>query len=178
MLICLLVAAILEKFGIPGAEYVSVGAVAGLLLALIGRVLRKGKSSGATVVDVDVIITSEKIRIGDQTFMVAEVEYLDFLVNSYDGMEGPYIRRGFWVRRMVLRGGDNKIYFTADGKKHSYGFYLEDRMAMQRLGFLFRELYAKRVRFRERNRGGRTFLFERVMNREEFEAAKRSEGYA
>src|SRR6201995_2832120 len=119
MLVCAIVAAILEKFGSPGAEYVMVGASVGLLLALIGRVLRKGKSSGPKLVDVDVIITSEKIRIGDQTFMVAEVEYLDFLVNSYAGMEGPYIRRGFWVRRMILSGGDNQLYFTADGKKHS-----------------------------------------------------------
>jgi len=88
-------------------------------------------------------------------------------------MPGPRFRR----RPIILDGTDNKTYFTADGKQHSYMFYLEDRMAMQRLGLLFRDFYKERVRFRERNRGGRTFLFEQVVNKQAFERSKRNAGY-
>ena len=80
-------------------------------------------------------------------------------------------------RRISLHGCDNKLMFTADGKQHSFGFYLEDEMAMRRLGMLFREFYSQGLRFRERNRGGRTFLFEQVMDRRAFERAKQREGY-
>jgi hypothetical protein len=78
---------------------------------------------------------------------------------------------------MMLHGTDNKLYFTVDGKKHSFGFYLEDSTAMRRLELLFREFYQQGIRFRERNRGGRTFLFMQVMSREQSEQAKRDEGY-
>jgi hypothetical protein len=148
-----------------------IGVGVGLLLVLIGLAIRKGKRSRVEVLDTDIIVSSKEIRIGGRTFAIDRVEYLDFLVNSYKGMPSP------WRRRRLSNGLDNKIYFTADGQKHAYGFYLEDGVAMQRLGMLFRELYQKQIRFRERNRGGRTFLFGQVMNREQFEAKKRIEGY-
>ncbi len=78
---------------------------------------------------------------------------------------------------MVLHGIDNKLYFTVDGKQHCYPFFLEDEMAMRRLGMLFQEFYGQRLRFRERNRGGRTFMFEQVVDRKAFERAKREAGY-
>jgi hypothetical protein len=49
---------------------------------------------------------------------------------------------------------------------------------MRRLELLFREFYREGIRFRERNRGGRTFLFGQVVDRQAFEEAKRREGYA
>jgi hypothetical protein len=172
MIVSLGMMAVLEKTG-RSEELAEVGLVAGLCLALVGWILRGFKTVRPLVTDTDIVISTGEIRIGDQTFAVDKVEYLDFLVNSYKGMQGPRMR---W-RRIILSGTDNKLFFTADGKKHSYGFYLEDSVAMRRLELLFREFYQKGIRFRERNRGGRTFLFSQVMNREQFEQAKRKEGY-
>jgi len=163
---------VLEKLG-RSPEIALIGMVAGLCLAIVGWILRGYKVVRPLVTETDIIISVKEIRIGDQTFATEKVEYLDFLVNSYRGMPGPRLR---W-RRIILHGTDNKLYFNADGKKHSYPFYLEDQMEMRRLELLFREFYRSGVRFRERNRGGRTFLFQQVMNREAFEEAKRREGY-
>jgi hypothetical protein len=172
MLVCALVGLVLEKTG-NSSDLPWVGLIAGLAIALIGWVLRGFKVVRPLVTNTDIIITIDEIRVGDQRFAVCEIEYLDFLVNSYHGMVGPRLK---W-RRMTLRGDDNKLFFWVDGKKHSYSFYLEDEMAMRRLGMLFREFYRQRLRFRERNRGGRTFLFSQVMDRQAFERAKREEGY-
>lgn len=173
LLLSVMTATILEKQGTP-VYGIYGAALGGMCVLLIGLILSSGKRSRRQVLNTDIIISSEEIRIGDLRFVIDQVQYLDFLVNSYNGMAGPRLR----FRRMILDGLDNKLYFTADGKKHTYGFYLEDSMAMRRLGMLFRELYEKPVRFRERNRGGRTFLFEQVMDRKQFEEAKRKEGYA
>jgi hypothetical protein len=51
-------------------------------------------------------------------------------------------------------------------------------ISLRELSFLFREFYQNRQFFRERNSGGRTFLFQRVANRKELEEAKQAEGYA
>jgi len=172
MLVCFLIAVVLEKMG-ESNDLAWVGVVAGLCLALIGWILRRFKVARPLVTDTDLVISTKEIKIGERSFSVDEVEYLDFLVNSYRGMPGPRLR----LRRMILEGTDNKLLFMTDGKQHSYSFYLEDRMAMQRLELLFRDFYRERVRFRERNRGGRTFLFEQVMDKPAFERAKRDAGY-
>jgi hypothetical protein len=172
MILCLALMGVLEKTG-RSEELASIGMVAGLCLALMGWILRGFKVVRPVVTDMDIVISAGEIRIGDRTFPMDKLEYLDFLVNSYSGMKGPRLR---W-RRMMLHGTDNKLYFTVDGKKHSFGFYLEDSTAMRRLELLFREFYQQGIRFRERNRGGRTFLFMQVMSREQFEQAKRDEGY-
>jgi hypothetical protein len=172
MIACFGLTVVLEKLGKPD-ELASAGIVAGLCLALVGWILRGFKVVRPIATDTDIMISVEEIRIGDQTFDTDKVEYLDFLVNSYRGMQGPRLR---W-RRMILHGMDNKLYFTAEGKKHAYGFYLEDSVAMRRLELLFREFYRQGIRFRERNRGGRTFLFEQMMDRQAFERAKNNAGY-
>jgi hypothetical protein len=163
---------VLDRMG-KSVELALIGIVAGLCLVLMGRILRGSKRVRPLATDTDIVISTREIRIGDQVYATDKVEYLDFLVNSYEGMQGPMIR---W-RRMKLQGTDNKLQFTTDGKKHSYGFYLEDNVAMRRLGLLFREFYREGIRFRERNRGGRTFMFEQVVDRQAFEEAKRREGY-
>lgn len=165
-------AVLLTKSG-RSAELAYVSMVAGLCLALVGWILRGFKTVGPLVTEMDILISTGEIRIGDRSFAVDKIEYLDFLVNSYKGMRGPRMR---W-RQMILPGTDNKLFFTADGKKHAYAFYLEDGLAMRRMELLFREFYQQGIRFRERNRGGRTFLFSQVMNKEHFEQAKREEGY-
>jgi hypothetical protein len=172
MLLSLGLLSVLGKMG-KSIELGFVGLLAGLCLVLMGRILRGSKRVQPMATDTDIVISTEEIRIGDRVFATDKVEYLDFLVNSHEGMEGPRVR---W-RRMMLQGTDNKLHFTVDGKKHSYGFYLEDNVAMRRLALLFREFYREGIHFRERNRGGRTFLFEQVMSRQAFEEAKRREGY-
>ena len=164
-------------------ELSGVGALVGLGVAIVGTILTRRNKATALITDTDIIVSIEEIRIGEQRFRVSEIDYLDFLVNSYDGMPGPRAspRGGIFGllagKRIVLNGCDNKLLFMADGKQHSYPFYLEDEMAMRRLGMLFREFYSKGLRFRERNRGGRTFLFEQVMDKHAFERAKQAEGY-
>ncbi len=173
MLVCGVLVSVAEKMRYS-EEPAAIGALAGLCLLLVGWILRGFKVVRPLVTGTDIMISVNEIRIGDQTFLVDELEYLDFLVNSYEGMAGPRIR---W-RRITLRGTDNNLYFTAKGKRYSFGFFLEDPIAMRRLEMLFREYYQKGIRFRERNRGGRTFLFEQVRNKEQFERAKREEGYS
>ena len=179
---CYGAATLAERMG-KDPELVFLGLLAGIGLAITGAILNRRKRPTPRVTDTDIIITIEEIRVGDQRFRVSEIEYLDFLVNSYDGMPGPRVspRGGIFGLllggRMALSGCDNKLLFEAKGKKHSYNFYLEDEMAMRRLGMLFREFYRDRLRFRERNRGGRTFLFEQTIDRKAFELAKRQEGY-
>jgi hypothetical protein len=171
-LVCFFLISILEKMG-KAENWAAAGAILGVVLAFIGWMLRGFKTPRPRITEIEILISSDEIRVGDQCFRVAEVGYLDFLVNSYQGMRGPKFR---W-RRIVLRGTDNKLMFSADGKQHSFRFYLEDEMAMRRLGMLFREFYGRGLPFRERNRGGRTFLFEQVMDRRAFERAKQREGY-
>ena len=172
MLVCMFLGTVLEKMGKSG-DWFFCGIFAGLAIAFIGWALRGFKVVRPLVTDTDIVVSCSEIRIGDRRFRVDEVEYLDFLVNSYRGMRGPRMR----FRRIMLHGNDNKLYFIVDGKQHSYGFFLEDEMAMRRLGMLFQEFYSQRLRFRERNRGGRTFLFEQVVDRKAFEQAKREAGY-
>jgi hypothetical protein len=49
---------------------------------------------------------------------------------------------------------------------------------MQQLGQVFRQMYANRTIFAERNRGGQTFLFQQARSKKELETMKREEGYA
>jgi hypothetical protein len=164
--------AALEKRG-NSTELADVGMLAGFCILIVGWILRNGKRVQPSITDIEIMVSSAGVKIGDDRFPMDKIEDLDFLVNSYDGMRGPLVR---W-RRMVYNGCDNKLMFTLDGKKHSYTFFLEDEMAMRRLGMLFREFYNERVRFRERNRGGRTFLFEQMADRRAFERAKAREGF-
>lgn len=126
------------------------------------------------MVDTDLTMTSEGIRIGEQYYPIDQVQYLDFLVEGYDGMLGPRFQ---WQQANRMNGMGNRLFFEADGKKHAYGFYLEDNISLRELSFLFREFYQNKLFFRERNSGGRTFLFQRVNGRKELEDAKRGEGY-
>lgn len=183
MILCFGIAKVLDRIDLSSV-LAYVGVWVGLSLALVGWILRRGRMVPPLVTDTDIIVSIEEIRIGEQRFRVNEIEYLDFLVNSYQGMPGPRVspRGGIFGLltggRIVLNGCDNKLMFTADGKKHSFSFYLEDETAMRRLGMLFREFYTQRLRFRERNRVGRTFMFEQVMDRQAFEQAKQREGYS
>jgi hypothetical protein len=85
--------------------------------------------------------------------------------------------RRWTLERARINGTENQLFFTYNGKQKSCRFFLEDAYSMRRLEMLFREFYAKQVFFRERNRGGRTFLFQQVISKQDLERAKRGEGY-
>jgi hypothetical protein len=157
-------------------RYTGLALLVSFIVFIVGAILTRKKNRLYTeVADIDLTVTSEGIRIGDQYYPMDQVQYLDFLVEGHDRMLGP---RFTWQRPNRMNGMGNRLFFDADGKKHTYGFYLEDPISLRELSFLFREFYQNRQFFRERNSGGRTFLFQRVANRKELEVAKQAEGYA
>jgi hypothetical protein len=147
----------------------------GIALLLIGRRMTRGDMLHHDVSDTDLVVSSEKIVVGDQVYPISEMQNLDFWVEGYYGMTGPSFRP---TRRNRLDGMENKLHFKVNGERHLYQFLLEDLLSMQQLGQVFRQLYANQTAFAERNRGGQTFLFHQVRSKKELEAMKREEGYA
>jgi hypothetical protein len=149
-----------------------------IALLITGTILaRRGDLSYSGILDTDIVVTIDGIRIGEQYYPMDEIQYLDFLVNGHYGMQAGWMSR-WTLRRRPINGMENRLHFEADGKKHAYWFFMEDHVSMRELEFLFREFYQERLFFRERNRGGRTFLFRQVVSRQDLERAKREEGYA
>ena len=152
--------------------------VLAVALLITGTILtRRDTLSYTGISDTDIIVTRQGISIGDQYYPMDQVQYLDFLVNGHYGMRAGWMFR-WTLRRKPINGMENRLHFEADGKKHAYWFFMEDHVSMRELEFLFREFYQNRLFFRERNRGGRTFLFKQVVSRQDLERAKREEGYA
>ena len=147
----------------------------GIALLLIGRRRTNGDMLHHEVTDTDLVVSSEKIVVGDQVYPISEMENLDFWVEGYYGMTGPSLRP---TRRHRLDGMENKLHFKVNGQRHLYQFLLEDLLSMQQLGQVFRQLYANQTAFAERNRGGQTFLFQQIRSKRELEEWKRKEGYA
>jgi hypothetical protein len=147
----------------------------GVALLLIGRRMTRGDTLHHDVTDTDLIVSSERIVVGDQVYPISEMENLDFWVEGYYGMTGPSFRP---TRRNILDGMENKLHFKVNGQRHLYQFLLEDLLSMQQLGQVFRQMYANQTAFAERNRGGQTFLFQQIRSKRELEAMKRKEGYA
>ena len=147
----------------------------GIALLLIGRRRTNGDMLHHEVTDTDLVVSSEKIVVGDQVYPISEMENLDFWVEGYYGMTGPSFRP---TRRHRLDGMENKLHFKVNGQRHLYQFLLEDLLSMQQLGQVFRQLYANQTAFAERNRGGQTFLFQQIRSKRELEEWKRKEGYA
>jgi hypothetical protein len=150
--------------------------VSAFLAAILGGILKRRKLSHFLVTDKELAISAEGIRIGDEYYRLSDIQYIDFLVNGYHGMKAGYVRR-WTLERARINGTENQLFFTYNGKQKSCRFFLEDAYSMRRLEMLFREFYAKQVFFRERNRGGRTFLFQQVISKQDLERAKRGEGY-
>jgi hypothetical protein len=147
----------------------------GIALLLIGRRMSSGGMLHHEVTDTDLVVSSEKIVVGDEVYQISEMADLDFWVEGYYGMTGPSFRP---TRRHRLDGMENKLHFKINGQRHLYQFLLEDLLSMQQLGQVFRQMYANQITFAERNRGGETFLFQQARSKKELESMKRREGYA
>ncbi len=148
----------------------------GFFMGILSAIFRKRNVTHLQVSDTELSVSAEGIKVGDQYYRLSEIRYLDFLVNGHFGMRAGRVQR--WsFKRARIDGTENQLLFTYNGKQISYRFFLEDAYSMRRLEMLFREFYAKQIFFRERNRGGRTFLFQQVISKQDLERAKREEGY-
>jgi hypothetical protein len=153
--------------------------ILGILFMIVGRIIAKGNMFTIGLSDTELVVAEDGVRVGEEFYSHDQLTDLDFWIEGYDGMTTLKLGR-FGVSRSgrKLSGADNKIHFSADGKKHLYQFYLRDQGSMSQLGQVFRKYYQRRIPFRECNRGGPTFLFQQVRSKNELEEMKRREGYA
>lgn len=146
-----------ERYALSAFGVVAFSLSAVLLIG--GIVWTRGDLKNIMVSATDLVVTGTDIWIGATEYPLARVTELDFLVEGYDGMQGPD-----WdsPTEGVLDGTKNYLCFVFDGREVKCRFYLPNAAAMQQLGGLYKELYAARVPFVERSWKSRTFLFEEV----------------
>ena len=160
--IALLVLAIIFTF-IKGYEHVTMWTFGiGMVVFAGGAIYAKGDLSHTRVSAADLIVNVSELRIGAEAYPIGQVEELEFMVDGYDGMyvEGSGNNQN---RGRTYSGMDNYVTFGYAAEKTECRFYLSDARHVQLLGGVFKEFYALRVPFTERdNAGWRTFLFEPV----------------
>jgi hypothetical protein len=168
--------AVLEKLDVSKyGFYALLGFGLSIVLLIVGRRMARGNLSHTEISDTDLMVSNERIMVGDQSYMVGEMQDLDFWIEGYYGM-ATFRTRSY--RRNRLNGMGNKLHFKVNGERHLYQFFLEDLLSMQQLGQVFRQFYENQTPFAERNRGGQTFLFQQIRSKRELEEMKRREGYA
>lgn len=143
-----------------GAEryaFTAFGVSAVLLIG--GAIWAKGDLTNIMVSDSELVVSRCDIRIGAEVYPLMRITALDFLVEGYDGMQGPD-----WdsPTEGILNGTMNYLYFVFEGRKIKCRFYLPDAAHMQQLGSVYKQLYAAGITFVERSWYGRTYLFEPV----------------
>ena len=113
-----------------------------------GAILARGDITNIMVSVTDLVVSSSEIRIGEAVYPLARVMELEFLVEGYDGMQGPD-----WdsPTEGILNGTMNYVYFVFDGRKVKCRFYLPDAVCMQQLVGVFKELNAAQIPFAERS---------------------------
>ena len=139
------------------------------VVLITGAILSKGDVAAIVVTDVDLVISSANILIGETKYTISTITELVFHVEGYDGMIDPdgYAPGTTSRRRGHLNGMNNYVNFSSGGEKMEWQFYLPDPLHVQQLGALFKELYAGHIPFVERSlTSDRTFLFEPVTKKE------------
>lgn len=134
----------------------------GMVVLVGGAIYAKGDLSHRGISATDLVVNVAELRIGAVAYPIAQVDKLEFLVDGYDGMyvEGSGNSQS---RGRSYNGMDNYVSFGYAGEKIECRFYLPDARHVQLLGGVFKEFYARRIPFTERdNAGWRTFLFEPV----------------
>ena len=113
-------------------------AVSAVLLAG-GALWARGDLTNIMVSVTDLEVSLSEIRIGDAVYPLAGVMELEFLVEGYDGMQGPD-----WdsPTEGILNGTMNYVFFIFDGRKVKCRFYLPDAVCMQQLGMILKKLNA------------------------------------
>jgi hypothetical protein len=162
----LLVAAMILAL-VRGYEHVAMWAFGVAMVVFVGgAIYAKGDLTHTGVSATDLVVNVSEIRMGAVAYPIGQIEELSFLVEGYDGMYVP----GTGNRQSSGRsynGMDNYLSFGCAGEKIECRFYLPDARHVQLLGGVFKEFYAQRVPFLERDTAGwRTFLFAPVTDRE------------
>ena len=142
----------------------------GVALLIFGAIQAKGNVDVMIVSDIDLVVSSEEIRVGEMVYPLSQVTGLEFQVEGYDGMrdtEGYAPDIAFSRTRGLLNGMNNYLNFEIGEEKVEWQFYLPDPQHVQQLGALFKEFYSKHIPFLERSEtSDRTFLFEPVSERQ------------
>jgi hypothetical protein len=144
-----------------------------VVVLIVAALFAKGDVDLIELSVADIIINTEAIKVGDAVFPLAQMEDIVFQVEGYDGMidaEG-YAQGslpGSSTRRVgLVNGMNNYLDFRFGGEKQEWQFYLPDPQHVQQLGALFKEFYARRIPFVERNvTSSRTFLFAPVTEKQ------------
>lgn len=146
---------------------------AGIAVLVIGAFVAKGDLATYGLSDEELVIDSHGIKVGAQHYSLQQLTNLDFNVEAYDGL---YVNDGAMVSGSKSDGMTNSLSFEVGGKKQDYGFYLESKVHVQQLAFVFNDYYTNHVPFVERNRNARTYMFQHL-TAPELEAFKERYGY-
>jgi hypothetical protein len=141
--------------------------VAGVVLLVVGAILAKGDLSDIEVSDSELVISRDGIRIGEEFYTMGLIQNMDFRVEGFDGMRGKSYDS---PTEGIINGMDNYLTFEVAGEEISCIFYLPGPAKVQELGLLFRDFYAQKIHFIERNGAYRTFLFKTMSDKERGDA--------
>ena len=158
--VVLLVAAMILAL-IRGYEQPALWTFGVAMVVLVGgAVYAKGDLTHIRVSPIDLVVNVSEMRIGEAAYPMGQIEELEFSVEGYDGMWIPGTGNSQHSRESAYNGMDNYISFRYAGEKVGCRFYLPDAVHVQLLGGVFKQFYAQRVPFTERDSDGwRTFLF-------------------
>ena len=147
---------------IRGYEHAAMWTFGVAMVVLVGgAIYAKGDLTHIAVSPIDLVVNVSEMRIGEAAYPMGQIEELEFSVEGYDGMWIPGTGNNSYSNRgSSYNGMDNYISFGYAGEKVECRFYLPDAHHVQLLGGVFKEFYAKRIVFTERDVDGwRTFLF-------------------
>jgi hypothetical protein len=167
-------------FGLAACSFVPLGLpewrwlgtilfVAGALLVVIGAFIAKGNISIVGLSEEELVVTTEKIVVGEDEYPMSAVKGLDFDVNGFNGMQDPY-------SAYKLDGMGNEVKFQFEGQTVRTLFYLNSQEHVRQLGELFRSFYEKHIPFVERTNRTRTYLF-RDLDEAELAEFRKKYGY-
>ena len=145
----------------------------GIAIVVIGAVIARGDVRNYGLSDIDLVVTSEGISVGQMHYPYKLITDMDFNVEAYNGL---YVNDGAMVSGSNSDGMTNDLSFRAGGAKVKCGFYLESKEHVQQLALLFDEYYRRHMPFIERNRSRRTYLLQ-YLNERELAAFKERYGY-
>ncbi|MDO6433221.1 hypothetical protein Q4E93_21605 [Flavitalea sp. BT771] len=136
---------------------------ASILIFFIGVVVTKGDLTNVGVANaIQLAVSTEGIRIGNAYYPMGQINNIEFDIEGYAGMHAPSIA----IVGAESDGMGNHLRFEHTGQPVECRFYLGGLQHAQQLGMLFRTFYEQHVPFVERRGLYRTFLLERMSEKE------------
>jgi hypothetical protein len=123
--------------------------VTGILLALIGALLNRGK--GLFEVSEEVLFINEKnIIAGSSVYPISAITNLRFYYDSFYG-QSPF---GYFIEHAgaILYGMNNRVTFMVDQQELQFLFYLSEKMQADNFFSFLAVLKEKRVLYSFRRR--------------------------